>query len=138
VYKLHKALYGLKQAPRAWYECLKDFLTQNGFKIGKADSTLFNRKVDKDLFICQIYVNDIIFSSTNQSFCDVFSKIMTDRFQMSMMGGVEVLSWISNQELDDDTFLSQTKYTHDILKKFGMDKALSKAHQDSHGHKWTS
>jgi hypothetical protein len=73
VYKLHKALYGLKQAPRAWYECLRDFLTQNGFKIGKADSTLFTTKVDKDLFICQIYVDDIILGSTNQSFCDEFS-----------------------------------------------------------------
>jgi hypothetical protein len=43
VYKLHKALYGLKQDPRAWYECLRDFLTQNGFKIGKADPALFTR-----------------------------------------------------------------------------------------------
>jgi hypothetical protein len=85
-YKLHKALYGLKQASRAWYECLRDFLTQNGFKIGKADSTLFTRKVDKELFICQIYVDDIIFGSTNQSFCDEFSKIMTNRLEMSMMG----------------------------------------------------
>jgi hypothetical protein len=70
VYKLHKAFYGLKQAPRAWYECFRDFLTQNGFKIGKVDSTLFTRKVDKDLFIYQIYIDDIIFGSTNQSFCD--------------------------------------------------------------------
>jgi hypothetical protein len=31
VYKLHKALYGLKQARRAWYECLRDFLIENGF-----------------------------------------------------------------------------------------------------------
>jgi hypothetical protein len=85
VYKLHKALYGLKQAPRARYECLRNFLTKNGFKIGKADSTLLTRKVDKDLFICQIYVDDIIFGSTNQPFCDEFSKIMTDRFEMSMM-----------------------------------------------------
>jgi hypothetical protein len=68
VYKLYKVLYGLKQAPRAWYECLNDFLTQNNFKIGKADSTLFTRKVDKYLFICQIYVDDIIFGFTNQSF----------------------------------------------------------------------
>jgi hypothetical protein len=86
VYKLHKTLYGLKQAPRAWYECLRDFLTHNGFKIGKDDSTLFTRKVDKDLFICQIYVDDIIFGSTNQSFYDEFSNIMTNRFEMSMMG----------------------------------------------------
>jgi hypothetical protein len=41
------------------------FLTQNSFKIGKADSALFTRKVDKDLFICQIYVDGIIFGSTN-------------------------------------------------------------------------
>jgi hypothetical protein len=39
--------------------------SHNGFMIGKADSTLFTRKVDKDLFICQIYVDDIIFGSTN-------------------------------------------------------------------------
>jgi hypothetical protein len=54
--------------------------------IGKADSTLFTRKMGKDLFVCQIYVDDIIFDSTNKSFCDEFSKIMTDRFKMSMMG----------------------------------------------------
>jgi hypothetical protein len=86
VYKLYKAFYGLKQAPRAWYECLRDFLIDNGFRIGKTDSTLFKRKVDKYLFICQIYVDDIIFGSTNKSFYDEFSKIMTDRFEMSMMG----------------------------------------------------
>jgi hypothetical protein len=41
VYKLSKVLYGLKQAPRAWYECLRDFIITNGFKVGKADPTLF-------------------------------------------------------------------------------------------------
>jgi hypothetical protein len=70
VYKLHKALYGLKQAPRAWYECLKDFLLKNGFEIGEADSTLFIRRNGKDIFICQIYVDDIIFGSTNDKFSE--------------------------------------------------------------------
>jgi hypothetical protein len=37
----------------------------------------------KDLFLCQIYVDDIIFGSTNNSFYDEFSKIMTDMFEMS-------------------------------------------------------
>jgi hypothetical protein len=90
VYKLHKVLYVLKQAPRAWYECLRDFLIENGFRIGKANSTLFTRKMGKDLFVCQIYIADIIFGSTNKSFCDEFSKIMTDRFEMFMM---EVLTF---------------------------------------------
>jgi hypothetical protein len=56
VYKLSKALYGLKQAPRAWYE--------------------FTKTIAKDLFVCQIYVDDIIFGSTNKSTCEEFSRIM--------------------------------------------------------------
>ena len=67
VYKL-KALYGLKQAPRAWYERLRDFLLSKGFTMGKVDTTLFIKKIGKDLFVLQIYVDDIIFGSTNQDF----------------------------------------------------------------------
>jgi hypothetical protein len=52
VYKLSKALYGHKQAPRTWYECLRDFLIANDFKVGKVDPTLFTKTVVKDLFIC--------------------------------------------------------------------------------------
>jgi hypothetical protein len=44
VYKLSKVLHGL-QAPRAWYECLRDFLISNAFKVGKADPTLLLRLV---------------------------------------------------------------------------------------------
>jgi hypothetical protein len=76
IYKLSKALYGLKQAPRACYECLIDFLITNGFKVEKADPTLFTKTIAKDLFICQIYVDDIIFGSTNKSSCEEFSRIM--------------------------------------------------------------
>jgi hypothetical protein len=86
VYKLHKALCVLKQTPRAWYKCLRNFLIQNSFRISKVDSTLFTRKMGKDLFVCQIYVDDIIFGFTNASFCEEFSKIMIDRFEMCMMG----------------------------------------------------
>ena len=69
MYKLKKALYGLKQAPRVWYERLRDFLLSKGFMIGKVDTTLFTKKIGKDLFVLQIYADDIIFGSTNQDFC---------------------------------------------------------------------
>jgi hypothetical protein len=88
VYKLSKALYGLKQAPRAWYECMRDFLITNGFKVRKVDPTLFTKTVEKDLFICQIYVDDIIFGFTNKSTYEEFSRIMVQKFEMSMIGGL--------------------------------------------------
>jgi hypothetical protein len=54
IYKLSKALYGLNQAPRAWYECLRDFLINNAFKVGKADPTLFTKTCNGDLFMPNI------------------------------------------------------------------------------------
>jgi hypothetical protein len=125
IYKLHMALYGLKQAPRARYECLRDFLIENDFRIGNTDSTLFTRKMGKDLFICQIYVDDIIFGSTNKSFCDEFIKIMTDRFEMFMMGVLTFFLGFQIKQAKEGTFISQMNSTRDILKKFGMDKAKS-------------
>jgi hypothetical protein len=86
VYKLKKALYGLKQAHRAWYERLRDFLLYKAFKMGKVDITLFTKKIGNNLFVLQIYVDDIIFGSTNQDYCDEFGKMMANEFEMSMIG----------------------------------------------------
>jgi hypothetical protein len=135
VYKLHKALYGLKQAPRAWYECLKEFVLKKGFEIGKADPTLFTRKQGNDLFVCQIYVDDIIFGSTNQSWVDEFSRIMTKIFEMSMMGELKFFLGFQIKQLRDGTFISQTKYNNDMLKKFDMNNAKPiKTPMPSNGH----
>jgi hypothetical protein len=120
VYKLHKALHGLKKAPRALYECLKDFLLKNGFEIGKDDSTLFIQRNGKDIFICQIYVDDIIFESINDKFCEEFSRIMTKRFEMSMMGELKLFFGFQIKQMKEETFLCQTKYVKDMLKRFDM------------------
>ncbi|GKD89380.1 retrovirus-related pol polyprotein from transposon TNT 1-94 [Tanacetum coccineum] len=67
VYKLKKALYGLKQAPRAWYDELSKFLLQNHFFKGTIDPTLFIRRFDDEILVVYVYVDDIIFGSTNPS-----------------------------------------------------------------------
>jgi hypothetical protein len=126
VFKLSKALYGLKQAPRAWYESLRDFLIANAFKVGKADPTLF---------VCQIYVDDIIFGFTNQKSCEEFSRVMTQKFKMSMMGELTYFLGFQVKQLKDDTFISQTKYTQDLLKRFGMkDAKPAKTPMGTDGH----
>jgi hypothetical protein len=118
VCKLSKALYGLQQAPRAWYECLRDFLITNGFKVGKVDPTLFTKSIAKDMFICQLYIDDIIFGSANKSSCEEFSRIMIQKFEMSMMGELKYFLGFQIKQLQVGTFISQTKYIQDILKKF--------------------
>jgi hypothetical protein len=86
VYRLSKALYGLKQAPRAWYERLRDFLIEKGVIIGKIDTILFTKKLNDEIFICQVYVDDIIFGSTNEDYCKEFGELMSKEFEMSMIG----------------------------------------------------
>ena len=80
VYRLSKVLYGFKQAPRAWYERLRDFLIEKGFKIGKVDTTLFTKKMNGEIFICRVYIDDIIFGSTNEDFCKEFGDLMSKEF----------------------------------------------------------
>jgi hypothetical protein len=53
--------------------------------MNKVDTTLFTKKVGKDLFVLQIYIDDIIFGSTNQEFCEEFRKMIVNEFEMSMI-----------------------------------------------------
>ncbi|GJR08671.1 putative ribonuclease H-like domain-containing protein [Tanacetum coccineum] len=79
VYKVVKALYGLHQAPRAWYATLSTFLEQSGYRKGTIDKALFIKKDKKDIMLVQVYVDDIIFSSTKISWCDKFKALMKSR-----------------------------------------------------------
>jgi hypothetical protein len=123
VYKLSKVLCGLKQAPRAWYDSLRDFIIANSFKVGKADPTLFTKTCDGDLFVYQIYVDDIIFGSTNEKSCEEFSRVMMQKFEMSMMVELNYFLGFHVKQLKESTFISQMKYTQDLLKRFGMKDA---------------
>ena len=125
VFKLSKALYGLKQAPRAWFERLSNFLLEKGFSKRKVDTTLFIKKFKNDLLIVQIYVDDIIFGATKHCLCEEFSKLMQGEFEMSMMGELKFFLRLQIKQCKDGIFINQTKYTREILKKFGMDGVKS-------------
>jgi hypothetical protein len=125
MYKLSNTLYGLKQSPRTWYERLRDFLVSRGFKVGKVNTTLFTKKIGDDLFICQIYIDDIIFGSINQEFCEEFGDMMSQKFEMSMIGELSFFLGLQVKQTKDVTFICQSKYVNDLLKRFGMDNSKS-------------
>ncbi|GJS11095.1 retrovirus-related pol polyprotein from transposon TNT 1-94 [Tanacetum coccineum] len=92
-----RTLYGLKQAPRAWYDTLSKFLMATKLFKGAADPMLFTHKTGKHILLVQIYVDDIIFASTDPTACLQVSQ--------SPRG----------------IFINQAKYALEILNKYGMD-----------------
>ncbi|GKC84861.1 ribonuclease H-like domain-containing protein [Tanacetum coccineum] len=86
VYKVVKAMYGLHQAPKAWYGTLSKYLLDNGFQRGTIDQNLFTRKHKGEFLLVHVYVDDIIFGSSNPKLCREFEVLMHDKFKMSAMG----------------------------------------------------
>nr|GEU35555.1 retrovirus-related Pol polyprotein from transposon TNT 1-94 [Tanacetum cinerariifolium] len=125
VYKLKKALYGLKQAPRAWYDMLSSFLISQQFSKGIVDPTLFTRHARNDLLLVQIYVDDIIFASTNTAMCDEFANQMTKKFKMSMMGQMSFFLGLQISQSPRGIFINQSKYASEIVKKYGLNSTDS-------------
>ncbi|GKB40972.1 retrovirus-related pol polyprotein from transposon TNT 1-94 [Tanacetum coccineum] len=121
VYRLKKVLYGLKQSPRAWYDTLSQFLLDNKFSKGAVDPILFTHKTGKHILLVQIYVDDIIFASTDPKACDIFSNEMNSKFQMSMMGQMSFFLGLQVSQNPGGIFINQSKFALEILMKFGMD-----------------
>ncbi|GJT64191.1 retrovirus-related pol polyprotein from transposon TNT 1-94 [Tanacetum coccineum] len=125
VYRLKKALYSLKQAPRAWYDKLSSFLIQHGFTKGIVDPTLFTRRHGEDILLVQVYVDDIIFGSTNPDFSKRFANLMKNNFEMSMMGELKFFLGLQVHQSPRGIFISQSQYAIELLKKHGLDECVS-------------
>jgi aromatic ring-cleaving dioxygenase len=78
--------------------------------MGKVDTTLFTKKIVKDLFVLQIYIDDIIFGSANQDFCEEFRNMMANEFEISMIGELNYFVGLQIKQMKNSTFVSQGKY----------------------------
>ncbi|GJZ79091.1 retrovirus-related pol polyprotein from transposon TNT 1-94 [Tanacetum coccineum] len=121
VYKLKKALYVLKQAPRTWYDELSTFLLHNDFFKGTIDPTLFIRRFDDDILVVHVYVDDIIFGFTHPRYTQLFSDLMTSRFEMLMMGEITFLLGLQVNQSPCGIFINQSNYVLEGLKKYRME-----------------
>ncbi|GJT17330.1 uncharacterized mitochondrial protein-like protein [Tanacetum coccineum] len=87
---------------------------------GAVDPTLFTRKAGNDLLLVQIYVDDIIFATTNAALCNEFANQMTTKFKMSMMGQISFFLGLQISQSPRGIFLNQSKYASEIIKKYGL------------------
>ncbi|GKD93593.1 uncharacterized mitochondrial protein-like protein [Tanacetum coccineum] len=74
-----------------------------------------------------VYVDDIIFGSTNKELCTGFEKLMKDKFQMSSMGELTFFLGLQVQQKEDGIFISQDKYiAESALTPVDLEKPLVK------------
>jgi hypothetical protein len=60
---------------------------------------------------------------------------MMQKFEMSMMGELNYFLGFQVKQLKEEMFISQMKYTHDLLKRFGMkDTKHAKTSMGTEGH----
>nr|GFA68356.1 hypothetical protein [Tanacetum cinerariifolium] len=124
VYKVEKAMYGLHQAPRAWYATLSKYLLKNGFQRGTIDQTLFIRRQREDFILVQVYVDDIIFGSSNLQH-NLVRGLPTKCFENDLTCTACLKGKQHKASLTDDFsrftwtfFLKSKDETSGILKKF--------------------
>nr|GEV98681.1 hypothetical protein [Tanacetum cinerariifolium] len=88
--------------------------------LGKIDQTLFIKWKKGDILLVQIYVDDIIFGSTNKDLCKAFEKLMKDKFQMSSIGELTFFLGLQVKQKKDGIFISHDRYVAEILRKLGL------------------
>ena len=89
---------------------------------GQVNKTLFIKRSNNELFLVQLYVDDIIFCAIIKALCKEFSSSMQNEFEMSIMGELTFFLGLQVKQLNHGTFLCQTKYCAELIKKFSMEK----------------
>nr|GEX60990.1 retrotransposon protein, putative, unclassified [Tanacetum cinerariifolium] len=118
-------------APVARMEAIRIFLVyaaHKGFTVYQMDvKTAFLHGslkedvcFDDDILVVQVYVDDIIFGSTNPRYATLFSDLMKSCFEMSMMGEMTFFFGLQVNQSPSGIFINQSNYVNYILKKYGM------------------
>ncbi|GJR07593.1 retrovirus-related pol polyprotein from transposon TNT 1-94 [Tanacetum coccineum] len=111
----------------AWYETLSTFLIQNKFVKRRIDNTFFIYRSKGYVLLVQVYVDDIIFGSTSYKLCKQFEKLMTKKFEMSMMGEITYFLGLQIKQDYKGISICQEQYTRNLLKKYEIsDSSLVK------------
>ena len=71
----------------------------------------------------QVYVDDIIFGSTNPALVDQFQALMSSEFEMSLIGELSYFLGLQVVQQEQGTQVHQQKYLRELVKKYGMENA---------------
>lgn len=81
---------------------------------------MFFRRKSKHIHLVKIYVDDIIFRSTDESLCKDLASLIHDEFEMSLMEELTYFLGFQIKKAKYGTFLRQIKYCLELKNKFDM------------------
>jgi len=122
VHLLKKALYGLKQAPRAWYSRIDAYFLDLSFTKNLSEFILYLRKVNDELLVVSLYVDDLLVIGSNMKQIDTFKREMKNVFEMTDPGKMTFFLVMEVKQKHNEIFICQHKYAKEILKKFNMEE----------------
>ncbi|XP_019098362.1 PREDICTED: uncharacterized protein LOC109131651, partial [Camelina sativa] len=103
----------------AWYHKLSSTLRAHGFKRSEADHTLFTLRSANGLVVVLIYVDDIIISGDDKEGIDTTKALLNTSFDIKDLGALKYFLGIEISRSPEGLFLSQRKYTLDLLHETG-------------------
>ena len=117
---LRKSLYGLRQAPRCWFEKLTNSLLEYGFLQSYSDASLFTYTKDSKEIRVLIYVDDLVLASNDLELLVKFKTYLGECFKMKDLGKLKYFLGIEVARSKEGIFLSQRKYSLDIIEDTGL------------------
>lgn len=115
VCRLIKPIYGLKQSSREWHANLTVILKSKGFIQSKIDYSLYLRKTGDLICVADVYVDDDILISTDHETIYVIKAYLHQEFGTKDLGLLNNFLGIEVSHLSFGIFLSQKKFTHELL-----------------------
>jgi hypothetical protein len=95
------------------------FLMSLGFNANVSDPTLYYHIVGDECMILVLYIDELFLTGLERIIVEC-KKALTSEFKMKNVGMMHYFLGLEVWQRNNDIFLSQGKYTVDILKKFGM------------------
>ncbi|RVW79569.1 Retrovirus-related Pol polyprotein from transposon RE1 [Vitis vinifera] len=121
VCKLQKSLYGLKQSLRAWFERFTKVIKGEEFSQGRSDHTLFiKRSPGGKITVLIVYVDDIIVTGNDEEEISRLKTVLSKEFEIKDLGTLRYFLGMEVARSSKGIFVSQRKYTLDLLKETGM------------------
>ncbi|GKA21333.1 ribonuclease H-like domain-containing protein [Tanacetum coccineum] len=115
-----RSLYGLKQAPRAWFQRFAGYASRAGFYHSRCDFSLFIYRKGSQVAYLLINVDDIILIASSSSLLQQIIDSLHNEFDMTDLGAHNYFLGISANCNSTGLFLSQRKYSLQLLERAHM------------------